>query len=117
VSIVRNSAGRRDREHGTCRAAHDDAAGFESVSGFVDRVAAARDAEVRLARVELVEQAIDARLEIAPGDGWPHRGRKHRRREHLVERAHAVPNQARQLQHVAARLRVAARRRNRRGRT
>ena len=46
---------------------HDDAAGLEGIGRFIDGVAATGDAEVRVARAELVEQAIDTCLELATG--------------------------------------------------
>src|SRR5215467_9473484 len=49
---------------------HDDAAGLEGIGRFIDGVAAAGDAEVRLPGAELVEQAINACFELATGDRW-----------------------------------------------
>ena len=60
-----------------------------------------------MARGELFDQPIDARLEIAARDRRPHRRGEHRRRQHLVERADAGADQARQLENVAARVDVA----------
>ena len=89
----------------------DDAARLERLGGFLDRLAAAGHAEVGVPRGELLDQPIDARLEIAPRDRRPHRRGEHRGRQHLVERADARPDQPRQLEHVAARLRRRDRRR------
>ena len=67
----------------------------------------------RLARLrrQLLDQPVDPRFEIAPRDRRPHRRGEDRRRQHLVQRADARADEPRQLEHVAARLRVAVARR------
>src|SRR2546430_17526170 len=51
----------------------DDAAGFEGLGGFVDRLPAGGDAEVGPPRRELFDQSIDAAFEIAPVKRRAHR--------------------------------------------
>src|SRR5580765_7196531 len=55
----------------------DNAARFERFGGFVDRLSAARDPEVGVPRGELLDQPIDARLQVAPRDRRPHGGGEH----------------------------------------
>ena len=56
---------------------------------------------------QLFDEAIDARLEIAPRDVGTHRRGKDRRRQHLVEHADPVAHDPRELQHLGARVDVA----------
>src|SRR5439155_20069824 len=82
----------------------DDAACLEGFGGFVDGLLAAGDAEVRVPRAELLDEPIDAALEIASGDRRPHGRGEDRRREHLVQRADPRADETRQDHHVASRL-------------
>src|SRR5262245_44454407 len=47
---------------------HHDAAGFQRLGGVVDRLPAADDAEVRVPHRQLVDETINALLEIAARD-------------------------------------------------
>ena len=46
----------------------DDAARFERLGRLVDRLAPAGGAEVRAARRQLLDEPVDPRLEVGPGD-------------------------------------------------
>src|SRR2546428_239466 len=90
------------------------AAVLEGLGGSVGGLLAAGVAEVGVPSAELLDEPIDAALEVASGDRRPHGRGEDRGREHLVQRADTRANEARQGHHVASRLRVALSDRNRR---
>src|SRR5206468_10567153 len=84
----------------------DDAPQLERLGRLLDGLPPAGHAEIGVTRGELLDQPIDAPLQIAAADRRPHRGREHRRWQNLVLTADSCAHEAREPDQITARLRV-----------